>query len=368
MNQRAKSGGIRPLERRDLAGVASLYEVVDRSGSPIPAPGLARHFAETFLDHPAADDEIPSLVYEEPDGTISGFLGSHVRPFLFDGRPIRAASGGQLVTRPEARNRAIGFFLVREFLAGPQDLSFTDTATGPTPSMWIRLGGQHAHLASMTWIRVLRPVRLALELASSREPLRTVRRGRAVLPSRRVIGATPAPGPSSTLASEPLTPAQLAVQLREIAGGMRLRPSYDERFLEWLFACMAGVRTRGTLHARLVRGHETKPVGWYVYHLLPSGISDVLQVAAASREAAGVIDDLVRHARAGGAAALRGRLEPRLLAPLGERRCVFRYNGRALIHARNREIIGAIESGDALLTRMDGDYWMGHQVEPFARP
>ena len=94
----------------------------------------------------------------------------------------------------------------------------------------------------------------------------------------------------------------------------------------------------------------------------------MLHIAAAPREAAGVIDDLVRHARAGGAAALRGRLEPRLLAPLAERRCVFRYNGRALIHARNREHHRRDREWGRLLTRMDGDYWMGHQVEPFAQP
>jgi hypothetical protein len=153
--------------------------------------------------------------------------------------------------------------------------------------------------------------------------------------------------------------------LPEILGDVRLRPAYDGGFLDWLFRCMTGVQSRGELVAQLVRGRGGNPLGWYVYHLRRGGISDVLQIAAEPRDAGVVVDALFRHARAGGAALLRGRLEPRVLEPLARRRCVFRYNGRALIHARDREVIGAIEAGHALLTRMDGDYWMGHNSEPF---
>ena len=54
---------IRPLERSDLPAVATLYELVARSGSRTPAPGLERYFEKTFFDHPWADPEIPSLVF-----------------------------------------------------------------------------------------------------------------------------------------------------------------------------------------------------------------------------------------------------------------------------------------------------------------
>ena len=69
---------IRPLERDDLPQVVSLYEHVARSGSRTPPPGLAAYFERTFLDHPWADPEIPSLVYADGD-KIVGFLGSSVR-------------------------------------------------------------------------------------------------------------------------------------------------------------------------------------------------------------------------------------------------------------------------------------------------
>jgi hypothetical protein len=92
----------------------------------------------------------------------------------------------------------------------------------------------------------------------------------------------------------------------------------------------------------------------------------VLQVVAARRGVDRVLDDLFAHARRNGAALLRGRLEPSLVDALARRRCVLRYNGAALVHSRHPEILRALGAGEALLTRLDGEWWMGHHLEPFA--
>ena len=120
---------IRPLERDDVPQVASLYELVARSASREAHLGLAPHLERAFLDHPEADPEIPSLVYVDKTGRIAGFLGSSVRRLELDGRLIRLGVSGQLVTEPEIRAHAAGAFLIREYIAGPQELSITDTAS-----------------------------------------------------------------------------------------------------------------------------------------------------------------------------------------------------------------------------------------------
>ena len=79
---------------------------VSTSSSRAPArgrlhPGSLAHFARTFLDHPWADPEIPSLVCEAADGRICGFIGCHVRGSSSTAAPIRVACGGQLVTDPD---------------------------------------------------------------------------------------------------------------------------------------------------------------------------------------------------------------------------------------------------------------------------
>ena len=81
---RQGTGVIRPLARGDLEQVADLYARIARPRDAAPPRLLADHFADTLLDQPWADPEIPSLVYDE-DGQIRGFIGSHVRRFELDG-------------------------------------------------------------------------------------------------------------------------------------------------------------------------------------------------------------------------------------------------------------------------------------------
>jgi GNAT superfamily N-acetyltransferase len=155
--------GIRALQREDVPAVAGLYELVMRSGSGTPAPGLADYFERTLLDHPWADPQIPSLVYAEAEGKITGFIGSHVRRFRLDGQPIRLACGGQLVADPDARRKAVGALLMQRYLAGPQDLTITDTASLPTHAMWPKLKGKEVSLGCISWTRLFRPLRFSAD-------------------------------------------------------------------------------------------------------------------------------------------------------------------------------------------------------------
>src|SRR5918995_2711532 len=161
---------IRPLERSDLPQVVSLYEHVARSGSRTAPPGMLAYFERFFLDHPWADPEIPSLVYEGSDGAIVGFLGSSVRRFRFDGRVVRAGCSGQLVTEPSIRNEAAGAFLMRAYMDGPQDLTFTDTASDLVRRIWERLGGQTFGTGCVGWVRVFRPWQFVAAYRARHDP------------------------------------------------------------------------------------------------------------------------------------------------------------------------------------------------------
>jgi hypothetical protein len=325
-----------------------------------------------LLDQPWADETVPSLVYTYGDGSIVGFLGSSVRRGRFDGRPIRIGCAGQLVAHPDARHRAVGAMLVRAYLDGDQDLTITDTGSDTIRRLWILLGGQMVHLGCLTWVRVLRPWALAERFLRERRGSR-----RGALPTwilAAADGATtkwiPAAAPpgEAELPSEALTPAALTEQLKAMAAGVRLYVDYDEHYLTWLFGEIGAMPALGTLVARSVRAHDCRPLGWYLYYLLPGGISRVLQVAAEEREAARVVDHMFAHAWSGGAAGLVGRVEPRLLEPLASRRSLMLYAGpAALVHSRDPEIIGAITSGKSLLSRLDGEWWMQDELVDLRR-
>jgi hypothetical protein len=359
-------GEIRPLERTDLEQVTILYEQVARSGSPKPPPRMAEYFEETFFDHPWADPEIPSLVYVEPDGRITGFLGSSVRRFVFDGRPARVGVSGQLVADPEMRGRAPGAFLMNAYMRGAQDLTLTDTASDLVRRIWEGVGGETFHLACVGWVRIFRPSLFASSYRGRAERLGAPSRARPVLAgldaaTRTVLGGALKPSRGPAVGHE-LSPSELVENLETVTRDRRLRPAYDEEFVEWLFGQLRLVTARGELRARLVE-REGRVLGWYVYYLQPGGISQVLQIAANERDIGDVLDDLFRDANDGGSAALQGRMESHLREPLTQRRAMLHPSGYlSLIHARDHELLYAVQSGRALLTRLEGEWWMGHHL------
>jgi hypothetical protein len=64
-------------------------------------------------------------------------------------------------------------------------------------------------------------------------------------------------------------------------------------------------------------------------------------------------------------AVLRGRLEPRLLEAVWARHCHIRPSSRFLVHSRDPQLAATIAAADGLLTRMDGEYWMGLHLTGF---
>jgi hypothetical protein len=363
----ARVSGVRQVERADLQQVAGLYERTVRSGRPTPSPGLVSYFERTLLDHPWADPEIPSLVFDAGDGRILGFQGAHVRRLLLDGRPIRMACGSNLFTDPRTRQLAIGARLLRSYLSGPQDLTITDGASAVVHEMWVRLGGYALYPGSIAWTRLFRPFRAVsemwLEIKGKARRQTLAGAAWAVLDAPMTRLARPPQGPPDVNAEELTPPAFVDHQL-DVVGNARIRVDYDERFVEWLFRELSAVRTHGTLVRRLLR-RDDRLLGWYIAYFKPRGLSRVIDLRATRGNLGRVLDFLFADAWESGAAALEGRLDDTLYEPLAQRRCLVRYGERALYHSRDPEILAAISLGGSALSRLDGEWWMGHHIEPF---
>jgi hypothetical protein len=321
-----------------------------------------------MLDQPWADPEIPPLVAVGDDGTVVGFVGVEIRRMRLGERTLRFVSPGHTSVSPAARRHAVGLHLIRTLLTGPQDATLGDSAAPLMEQMWLRLGGRRLDLRAIHWVRVFRPASVAAHLAALRRP-----RGRAPMHTlaSRLDGVLASAAPrlvaprAVRAADEPLTPPALLAGMRRIERRVALHPAYDADYLEWLFCELGRARRRGVPVARLVHDARGRPIGWYVYCLRPGWRSEVLQVAAAGeRDLGTVLDHLFAHAYAHGSAALRGRLEPGMLEALSERRCLLRHRGGTLVHARDPQILSAIESSASFLTRLDSDPWLDTLVDP----
>jgi hypothetical protein len=353
---------IRSLCHDDLSQVISLYRTHLAVPNVAGDDELRTAFEQVFLGEPLSDPSIPSLVFEGSDGEIVGFIGSLVHRMRFEQRTVRLACSSSLVVSPKARQFGAGGLLLRKYLAGPQDLTMTDTAGSATEQMWKRLGGSQYHLGSVSWLHLLRPVRAAVGL-------KLWHRGRhqwlpMARPLCRPLDAVysrfdKADGMNDVekLTEEPLSPQLLIDHLRLGPQRFDLWPDYDAKSLGLLFDQIGRSRSNGQLVKNFVRDARGQPLGWYTASLLPSDIYRVLGLAATPGNEELLFRHVLRKAKDLNAAAVAGRLEPWLLEVL-PRRTMMVSRVRFLIHSRDEAICDAVRSSKALLTGLESDVWL----------
>jgi hypothetical protein len=363
------TAGIRAFEERDLEQVGRLWDAVFRPKTSLVSSDTTEFLRRTLLSDPLFDPDVPSLVYARRDGRVIAFLGSSVHRMKFDHRSVRAVTSAHFMIDPAANVQGAGALLLGRLLAGPQDLTTTDTATPATLPLWRRFGGRPQHLGGVGWIRIFQPSSVARRLLAERPGAAGWLRRAPVAPLWRladvvlrrgidlVSGSATAPASSpATASSEPLSGAEAAGELAAIGEGFRLRADYDASQLEALYDDLARFG-RGIPVSRVVR-QGGRTLGAYVYLLEPGGLCPVLAVACSEDDAKAVVDSLFEHASSHDAAALVGRVEAHLQEALTQSSALFFASAiRRLVHARDPEMLAAIDSGSALMTRLDGEWW-----------
>jgi hypothetical protein len=253
--------------------------------------------------------------------------------------------------------------LLRKALAGPQDLTISDGANESARRMWEALGGATSSLYSLQWRRLLRPAHCVLQLASRRRGFGAVRLAAPIASLADAYAARRKLRGGGGLTEEPLDAASLLAAMTPLASRVALSPRYDFAALEWLLEQAQAKRRHGELQARLLRDPAGKIAGWFLYYL-KRGTSRVLQVEARKGSEPAVLDQLFHHAWRHGAVALEGRMQPRLAPALSERQCFFVGGPFALIHAREPAVLATLDRGDALFSRLEGEWWMRFFGEP----
>jgi hypothetical protein len=353
---------IRPLHRDDLPQVGAL--IAREYGPVLPAGGEAAWLSDHLCDQPWADPEVPSLVAAESDGAIIGFMGAHARRVRLGERELRAAVCSHLVVDAERRSTAAGAMLVSRFMSGAQDLSYSDTAIEVVARMWRAAGGTIDPVRSLAWMRVLRPGAWLARVAGGRFGADGVDTG--LTPFRPLpIDRGMLRGSVEGLAEEPLTPAVMMEHAEALLSPLTLRLGYTECWLDWLFGRLEHDQRPSRVVSRLVR-RRGRPIGWYVYVRRPSGAGEVLQIAGRARDIGAVLASLLAGAKADGAVAMTGRVEPHLADALRAHKCAVGFGSRSVVHTSDPGVREALAAPDSLLSRLDGEWWAG--AAPAAAP
>jgi hypothetical protein len=358
-------GTVRPFLEQDIPQVAHLHETVFRPAGGESAQLEAYHayFTRVFLHNPSRQLSLPSLVHQEPDGRITGFLGVVPRRMTMNGQRFQAAISSQFIVDRSSCVAVVAVRLAKAFLDGPQDISLTDEATDVSRGIWEGLGGTTSVVRSLYWTRPLRPARLIVSLARVRRGLAPVAAmaspmaavadavATRVLPAR-VFRWAPQ-GSAGDLSGD-----TFLKHLPEFAGAASLRMDYDSRTVHWLFE-RAKHRKAGQLQTAIVTT-EQRMVGWFMYHLGRDRIANVLHLAGTDSSIQRVLDHLFQDAHRHGALAVAGRLEPRFLQALSDNYCLFHRRGPwVLVNAKKPELARCFQTEAAFFSRLDGEWCLG---------
>lgn len=360
------AGTVRPFRAEDAACVAALFTAVMPAARGKAGADLAGYFRRHYLEGPFADPDCPSLVHLSGAGEVEGFAGRVVQPFAFKGRTLRVAIVGTLMVRDHHKTPMAGARLLKGLMAGPQDLTFSETAGDASLLMWRQLRGAVLDRHSLDFFRVLKPARFALDLLAARIGPARLLAPLAALPDR-VLAAKPGPlrwtglpqgfRPERGVRSEPIAPEDFAALFLEWTGK-------DEAVPLWPGACFPAVlsealskRAYGEPHLRVALAGSGKPLGAYLFHFGRSGAARATDIVHAPGQAGPVLDALFADAQALGASSVRGRTTPQLLDALLSRRTLLAHGSASVIAGKDEEAIAAFQAGGGHLNGLVGERW-----------
>lgn len=358
---------IRPLRPEDVPDVARLFVRTFRGEGATVSPALEAYLRSHYLEAPGVDPEIRPLVHLGDGGTITGFIGVMPLPMTFGDRPIRAAVCGALMVDPRAGDPMAAPRLLKAFLAGPQDLSLSETANDTSIAMWASLRGVALPAYSMDWVRVIRPAAFFLTLAASRfAPLRIARPFADVVDRllRRRGGDRPrwsglpiTEVNRSRLVVEPIDPAGFAEAYRALTAHVTLRPAYGDAQLAHVVGEAIAQTHRGPAALAAVRAPSGSLLGAGLWHMPPGGIARFLQIVTAPSRGPAVIDALLAHVARLGAVGAIGRSDPFVAEALLGRHTSFWPFVNTVVHARDETLVAAFRAGDAVFNGLAGEMW-----------
>lgn len=359
---------IRPFEPDDCDTVAALFQKMLRHRELPPPPQLASYFRSLFLDSPGCDPEITSLVHLNAEGVLSGFIGVNALPMTFHGTSIRAGICGTLMVEARENDPMAGARLMRAFLSGPQDVSFSETASEVAGQMWARLRGVVLPQYSLEWIRIIRPAAFALDVSASRfkalRLLQPLAGGFDLLARKRI---EPGGRNWAGVAADITAPAGLTVSPIDAAGFAKLMDPLTAQFSlrpDWADGQLAHIiddanqkQDYGVPVMAIVTARGGSPIGAFFYHIRRGGLARVLQVLALPRQAGPVIDCLIADAVSRGAVGLRGRTQPALLEAMLTRRVAFVQAASTVVHSRDDDLVRAMRMSDGFFNGLAGEQW-----------
>lgn len=357
-------GNVITCELKDMQAVADLHVKLHYGEEGTASQGLRDYYEEMFFQNPWYEKELPSLVYVNQNGEVTGFLGCIPHHMEIGGKVVKVAIAHRLMVDREVDSPMAASRLVRRFLAGHQDLSFSDGANDHARRIWEAAGGRTAYIYSMNWLRPLRPCHFVVNMLRKRSRAFVVP-SVVFWPANTIIDKVFTSFPKSPLRQtlpegkdREIDVETLLDCIKQFSADYVLRPKYEIAELRWMFKFLQANTDRGRFVSMTMENSAGKVVGACLYYMNSLRFCEVIFVAARRAVRDRVFKHVLYHAWRNGAVGAFGRVGPRFLKSIWDTNCIVKRGSWALAHSKNPELIDVINRGDAFITALEGELWL----------
>ncbi len=319
------------------------------------------------LDHSFGTGQAGSSLVAEHHGAIVAMLLGAPTPARLNGERITGVTASLLATRPGHTSPGLSRRLIEQQSSRFPAFLYGDRVNQDGRRVAERSSVVFYPRYSLRWALVLSPggaaaAALLNRRSGSGKLLERAAKSAGAMsdrllqaPLRKALGRTV---PIGSLTSRELAPSDLVTHSDLVLDGYTLLPDFTSpEAIATSWRWLDVLRPEGR-HRRVgIWTPDGQLVGWYLLHIWPTGIAEVVQLAALPRFASRVVSLLIQEAGQLGVVSLHGSMPPAMLLALGEAGAHFHSRSSAVgIASRHAEVHDAFAAGTAYLTGLEGEY------------
>ena len=355
-------GGVRLLDRSDLPRAGELFLTKFRGREKARSQRLEAHLARFFLDHPHFDAATASLVYEEPDGRISGFLGIAPVHMRFDGRPCAGSIISTWMVEDPARDSRAAVALARAHLSRGHGLTMADTTSRMSIGFHAFMRVQFAATHSLRWMKPVNFAASSLVSAADavglQAPSAAIAAARACEQAARKVARRDGASLVEGWTLAPVDVARFAAGMDELTARLRLAPVWSAEDLAWLLDFAAQCATSSEIVLCEARDRAGALAGVCAYRVDLRERAEILQIALRLRAEEQVLRLIINKVRSDGLISLGGRIDPAVSRGLfAIPRVLYLHGPGVVVKTAEADAFRAICSGEGLIGGLVGDAW-----------
>mgnify|MGYP000857562875 FL=1 len=364
-------GGVRALDRSDIPRVATLFLAKFRGRPHARSARLEQHLAHFFLDHPHYHAATASLIHEEPDGRISGFLGIAPVHMRFDGASCTGSIISTWMVEDAERDSRAAVALARTHLARGHGLTMADTTSRMSIGFHAFMRVSFAATHSLRWIKPLNFAASGLVSAANAvgmpAPVAAIAAAKACELAARRLARRDGFSICEGWRIDPISVDRFAEGLGALTERLRLAPVWSAADLRWLLDFAAAGEETLDLVLCEARDRAGELAGVCAYRIDQRGRADILQIALRPRAEEAVLRLVMNLAREGGAISLGGRTDPAVSRGLFSiARVLYLHGPGVVVKTADPDAFRAISAGEGLIGGLVGDAWTPLATDRYA--